>query len=183
MGWCRVCRTKAEKNRRHKKGTKPRKFSKIENNKKLCLHCNVFLDFSNFSPVKKGLGGLASYCRQCITKRPKNREIIRKNTNIYRVRHRERYLAQHRIHQFNRKHNIKVTVDGSVTDNFIQELLSRKICYYCNKEIDKKYRTIEHKEPLSRGGVHSAKNLEMVCFLCNCSKGSKTEREFKELLK
>jgi hypothetical protein len=37
----------------------------------------------------------------------------------------------------------------------------------------------EHKIPLSRGGTNEYANLAVACQYCNCSKGNKTEEEFK----
>lgn len=39
---------------------------------------------------------------------------------------------------------------------------------------------IEHKIPLSRGGLHAIENLDISCQSCNCSKNTKTVEEFRE---
>jgi len=53
------------------------------------------------------------------------------------------------------------------------------ICCYCKEKTPKKFRTLEHKQPLSRGGKHSSDNIVMSCLSCNCSKRNMTEEEFK----
>jgi len=172
--WCKSCRADLESERRRNNGISKKNYSYIKNNDKLCLHCNKEKDLSEFATSLRGLGGVASYCKECFTKRyPSNKEKARNYTAKYRKNNRERYLAQHRIHQFNRKSNIVATNDGSVTDEFLIKLYSTKICYICNKDIPLKRRTADHIIPLSKGGKHSAHNLKMACRKCNSAKGAK----------
>jgi len=53
-------------------------------------------------------------------------------------------------------------------------------CIYCFRPIEEKRDSLEHKIPLSRGGDNSLKNLAIACQSCNCTKGNKTEKEFKK---
>jgi 5-methylcytosine-specific restriction endonuclease McrA len=43
--------------------------------------------------------------------------------------------------------------------------------------------SIEHRIPLSRGGSNWPANLAPACKTCNSSKGTKTEKEYRELLR
>lgn len=104
----------------------------------------------------------------------------RESSLRWRRENRERYLAQHRLHQFNRKSLAKASSDGTVTTELLQELYSTETCAYCSGSIEIEQRTIDHAIPLSRGGPHSADNLVMACKSCNCSKSSKTPEEFTE---
>jgi 5-methylcytosine-specific restriction endonuclease McrA len=52
-------------------------------------------------------------------------------------------------------------------------------CIYCGSDENLQ---IEHRIPLARGGSDWAANLAPACKSCNCSKGTKTETEFKEFL-
>lgn len=172
--WCKLCRAVLENKRRREKGIVEKKLSSIENGKKLCLHCNIFLDLSAFSPSKKGIGGVSSYCRECFVKRhPNNKTKAVERTSRYRKRHRERYLASHRIHQFKRKYRITIADDGTITDEFLIDLYSTEVCYICNEKIPVENRTADHVIPLAKGGGHSAYNLKMACKQCNSSKGAK----------
>lgn len=54
-------------------------------------------------------------------------------------------------------------------------------CYLCYKKIRFGEDCIEHKTPLSRGGTNKKSNLAISCRSCNCSKGKKTEREYRNL--
>lgn len=177
--WCKKCKAEHEANKRRERGIKPRTFSKIEGDKKLCMKCKEMKSLSEFSPSLRGLGNVSAYCRLCQNKRPRNTEAERKATARYREKHRERWLALHRVHQFERKHRIKITSDGSVTDGFLKELYATENCYYCGEVVPRDKRTAEHKLPLIRGGAHSADNMVMACEGCNFSKQDKTEEEFK----
>lgn len=53
--------------------------------------------------------------------------------------------------------------------------------YYCGRLLDWKNRInspLEHKTPLSRGGVHGFDNWCIACRSCNSRKGTKTIEEF-----
>jgi 5-methylcytosine-specific restriction endonuclease McrA len=138
--------------------------------------------FCEFSPSSRGKLGLSAYCRECTNKRPRNLSDTRACTKRYREVNRERYLSAHRVHQFERKTRIKVTQDGSITDELLKDLYARTNCYYCGLFTESDKRTLDHKVSLARGGTHTANNVEMACWSCNCSKRDLSESEFKEKL-
>lgn len=90
-----------------------------------------------------------------------NPELYRAYQHAYRAR---RYAA----------------IDGSVTTEFIQALYRQEQCCYCNKEIPREDRTIDHIVPISRGGKHSTNNLAMCCGSCNSSKRNRLLSEWRQ---
>ena len=55
------------------------------------------------------------------------------------------------------------------------------ICYYCNKMLtDKDIVTVDHKTPISRGGLTTKENLVLACTDCNSEKDNMTEEEYYE---
>jgi len=50
-------------------------------------------------------------------------------------------------------------------------------CYYCQIPFQPNY-DLEHKIPLSRGGMHDISNIVLSCRSCNVKKGIKTDEEF-----
>ena len=59
-------------------------------------------------------------------------------------------------------------------------------CQYCRVELDywdeernKRGFTVDHRVPLSRGGVHSYENCVISCMPCNSSKSDMTEMEWR----
>ena len=80
---------------------------------------------------------------------------------------------------------------GELTLKTIQQVYDENIisnggvlkCIYCSKELTKKEATLEHKQPLSRGGTNDKGNLAITCEYCNKGKRDKTEAEFREYIK
>lgn len=163
--WCHSCRTEYNRNK-YFGGRKAKKAIKTETHKE-CMHCHVMT-------LREDMSG--SYCKPCYKARYYDKEKGRKYTAEYRKRNPERWRSIHRIHQFNRKSLIKATDDGTVTDEFLKELLSTKDCYWCKEEILEDQRTVEHLIELSSGGLHSASNLVMACFSCNSSRLNKGKK-------
>lgn len=48
-------------------------------------------------------------------------------------------------------------------------------CPYCGNPV----KEIDHKQPLSKGGMHTLENLQMLCLDCNRSKHDQTDEEFR----
>lgn len=183
-GQCRVCKTKAMKAHRLAAGIPVKRLSRIEDGRKLCLQCEEMKPLADFSPAKRGLGGVMAYCKECFLARyPVSREERRAATAAYRKRHPERWAAMHRLHQFERRTQIKATTDGSVTDAFLKALYATRDCIYCGTSTPREQRTADHKQPLSRGGHHTAANMVMACKPCNSAKSDMTFEEFMETLK
>jgi 5-methylcytosine-specific restriction endonuclease McrA len=53
-------------------------------------------------------------------------------------------------------------------------------CIYCLNTILFGQDTLEHKQPLVRGGTNEYNNLAIACQKCNSSKGKKTEEEYRK---
>ncbi len=56
--------------------------------------------------------------------------------------------------------------------------LQKYLCYYCKTPLDLATYHVDHKMPLSRGGLHAAANLACTCPTCNLRKGILTDVEF-----
>ena len=189
---CNSCKAADEKERRRRRGIPARRFSRIEDGKKLCLECGEMKLLEDFPPAitpgSIGLGGVASYCNPCNSKKyravtAEDRAKVAETSRKYRIRHRERWLANLRVYCFEYRTRKKVTTDGSVTDEVVKGLYGTTTCYYCKKETPLEDRTIDHKIPLSKEGKHIASNLAMACHGCNSSKQDKTEEEYLCYLK
>jgi hypothetical protein len=182
--YCKECAKASNTKLRRSKGQKEKRNSKIIGDTKLCIECNIFLPFNNFTKNTRGLAGRVSYCIPCSKVRSHNlyynKEASRIQTQKYRDENREYWRSKHRIHQAERRYKIKVQSDGTVTPAFCRELYSREICYFCNKCIPKDKRTLEHKHSIFKGGLHGASNIEMACLSCNSSKRHLSEEEFKD---
>ena len=56
------------------------------------------------------------------------------------------------------------------------------VCYYSGVPLKKDDFSIDHKQPLKRGGTHDFSNLCVCTKGMNTAKGALTEKEFKDLL-
>lgn len=183
-GQCRVCKTASEKARRERVGIPVKKLSVIEGGKKLCMCCREMKVISDFSPTERGLGGVAAYCKPCFSREYKgSKEERRLFTAAYRARHPERHKAAHRVRMFEYRTRKKVTADGSVTDDLLKALYGQEKCHYCSELTPRGKRTIDHRIALANEGTHTAGNLVMACWTCNCSKQDMSEEDFIKRIK
>lgn len=69
---------------------------------------------------------------------------------------------------------------GDVTPKEVRSLLEKsKYCGYCGVRFTSKMtKTIDHVQPLSKGGDHALKNLRVCCQKCNSSKNDKTPEDW-----
>lgn len=143
--------------------------------KKECFDCDLIKPISGFSPVSRGYAGVSAYCRKCSSRRRSSHPMHRANVYRWRLKNREKYLAQHSEHQHRRRASVS---DGTVTIVFTKKIYSQKRCYYCRRLTIRSKRTIDHKIPLSRYGRHSRLNIVMACSRCNSRKSAMTVKEF-----
>jgi 5-methylcytosine-specific restriction endonuclease McrA len=54
------------------------------------------------------------------------------------------------------------------------------LCYLCGNLLTEKQATLEHVQPITRGGNDKPENIKIACKSCNSSKRDKTLAEFKK---
>lgn len=149
---------------------------------KECFHCDELLPLSLFRSNARGYAGVVAYCKPCAQERDKSRENYRartaKRTRDWR-RNNETWKTWHARYMTKRRLLILAQSTGRVTSAVVAAIYNTETCYYCGNYTDEKRRTMEHKMPLSRGGLHDPDNLAMACLSCNCSKQDKTEEEYR----
>lgn len=59
---------------------------------------------------------------------------------------------------------------------------TERMCWYCREEMDIQDISLDHGEPISRGGTHKKENLVLCHKKCNLAKGDLTENEFHGLV-
>jgi hypothetical protein len=105
-------------------------------------------------------------------------------------RQRLRYSKEHhkkdRSKMLARKHKREALMlnqhDGTVTTKEIKRILEeRKTCPYCGNPIGKA--EIDHMDPISKGGLHSASNIIGCCHKCNSKKHTKSFVEWLSFIK
>lgn len=103
---------------------------------------------------------------------------------------REIYIAQNKAYrktekgiavmaQCNSKRRAALRIGEVTPDQLLELFRSADYCHYCRRLFSESLKkTLDHKTPLSRGGLHELSNLTIACGPCNYSKSSKTESEF-----
>lgn len=95
----------------------------------------------------------------------------------YKLKNLEGYIEYWKFHNNKRKAFKRNCDINDLTLEEWRDLLEAfPRCYYCNAT--DKVLTMDHRQPLSRGGNHTLSNVAPCCLSCNCSKGKKTEEEF-----
>ena len=56
--------------------------------------------------------------------------------------------------------------------------LGKGVCHYCEGRFSPSDLTMDHRQPIARGGVTSKSNVVPACKACNTEKQSKTASEF-----
>lgn len=179
---------------------------------KTCKTCGRVLDVELFYRHYTNLDGRSGSCIKC-TKvrmarwRDKNRPLIAKlaKNNNAKPKHRQQCREWQRLNSdrarlHNRRSRAKhpetmrrfkharaarlMSADvGDVTSEFLRGLYKTwsGTCPLCNRERCKP--SIDHKVPLSRGGLHCQDNLWLICVNCNSRKRALTVDEFFNLLR
>jgi 5-methylcytosine-specific restriction endonuclease McrA len=110
--------------------------------------------------------------------------VNRRLTEVARYALRYRFdpiFRQKEIHrQGNRKAVIAARDDGTV--DFGPLYTERKRCPYCSTKLSFVNRVLDHMDPVSKGGAHSASNITVCCIPCNTRKGHKTFAHWLSLL-
>lgn len=183
--FCKSCVRINNRKYAEKKGIPEKFIPLITTTHKQCGMCKELKPFGDYTKSKRGRNGIATYCKPCMSQyqlKYTPLEERRIKTQAYRDSNREWWRSLHRLNQYNRRSTIASVSDGTVTKDFVKKVYAETHCYYCNEETPEKFRTLEHKQPLKKRGLHSALNITMACLSCNTSKSSKTEEEFNKYI-
>jgi len=60
--------------------------------------------------------------------------------------------------------------------------IERGVCYYCGKRVPPEELTMDHRIPLSRGGLSTRENIVCACKSCNTKKKNLSPLEWEEYL-
>lgn len=89
----------------------------------------------------------------------------------------KRWNANHRekaIQYVNKRRALKARSGGAVTAEDIARLfqLQHGRCASCLRRLVSRWE-VDHRNPLSKGGLHDPSNIELLCLTCNRRKGAK----------
>lgn len=149
----------------------------------LCLECNRKRGRKNYYENReKEIERVKNYWEKNRDKRNELSQRFRDNNPGYYTKYFREYDKKRRNYkkqmEYKRRARAKNQL-GNVSDDIVDVLYAEQSgrCRYCHMFLRDSFH-LEHKIPLSRGGLHDDENLCLSCPSCNLSKGVKTEKEF-----
>lgn len=140
----------------------------------VCVTCKEDKPLEDFYPDKSRSIGVSSSCKSCQRKRFE--AIEKRDPERHRLAHKLRALRYwHRKHY---KLNESFTVNQIIG---IWESQGQR-CYYCAVLLALGDISVDHKNPVERGGTNGFFNLAVACIACNKAKGTMTEVEYRASL-
>jgi 5-methylcytosine-specific restriction endonuclease McrA len=105
-----------------------------------------------------------------------NRDRWNEWGKAWRKRNPEKVKAIWAAHRHKRK---AATKDGPTAAEILEWAKSvKRACYWCGVKLTLRTYTLDHYQPLSRGGEHAVHNFVMACSRCNCRKNARDPLEF-----
>jgi len=135
----------------------------------ICNKCSLAMSFEHFRVEKDDLMNIVfSYQRHFNLPDEKLYEFLKSTNDL-----------------FLKLQNVVLKPRKKITAKLRRDMINDagNKCYYCGDLFKNKYLHIEHKTPISRGGLSNPGNLCVACKDCNMKKGVMTEKEFKKHLK
>lgn len=131
--------------------------------------------------------------KSCKTSHVLHREERLKKQKIYYHNNKEYFKDKNKKYRQNNKDYILLknnkrknfTKLGNISQHQINNLLliNNNQCFYCKIFVKRGINLhLDHKVPLSKGGIHHISNIVPACSSCNLSKGAKTFEEFISII-
>ena len=167
-----------------------------------CIKCREWKDKAGFNKVVKHSNGLDYICRQCRKiyynkTRERRIEVARlwNSTHPERNRINHKNWREHHLEKLKEKNKLWIKSPAGIianrrgrhkrraletmhtniaTKDEIHNLLKEQdnLCVSCDKNIAIDF-TIDHVQPLSKGGSMDIGNIQLLCKSCNSKKGTK----------
>lgn len=122
----------------------------------------------------------------------KNKVLISERNKIYHLKNKEkrnlscrkRYekdSIEYILRARERKILKTTTSDKTITVESLKLLIEKQKyrCIYCEKDLRETEKHLDHIIPISKGGIHSIKNVQWVCKDCNLSKKDEISERWK----
>lgn len=167
--------------------------TKVDKEGRVCTKCEEYKTWDNYSNSKKTVTGKASSCKKCNNSHTKATRKPR-NTKTERERQKESVAFLKRTDPLKfRSRNLRSGMRSRSTEGMYvptaKELemwlksIDNFVCYYTGVLLKHTDFSVDHKQPLNRGGDNSLENLCICTKQMNTTKGTMNEKEFKALLK
>lgn len=145
---------------------------------KTCTKCKSEKTVDSFHKDKSRSDGLRPWCKECSLEH--GRKWFKENPEkqaAARRRWDSNSRDKKRIHWQRYKANKVGAAQGFIPTLDEMKELYGDTCMY--PECTRKDIEIDHVVPLSKGGAHDISNFQLLCKSHNCSKGNRTEADYR----
>lgn len=144
---------------------------------KSCTLCARILDISNFNIRRASNDGLSSSCKECRNKaKAKYRKLFKDKINA--TNKTPKYKIKNAVLEANKAAK-RYGLTNIITEDELQPLIEAlDTCKYCQIDLKHNNWSLDHILALSIGGTNTIINIQLICCICNASKGNKTHDEF-----
>lgn len=167
--------------------------TKVDGEGRVCTKCEEYKTWDNFSNSKKTVTGKASSCKACnnthtkATRPKRNTKTVRESARASRAFLKKTDPLKLRSRNLRSGMRTRSTEGMYIpTAKELEEWLKAIkdfVCYYTGVQLKHTDFSVDHKQPLNRGGTNTLDNLCICTKQINTTKGTMTEKEFKSLLK
>ena len=185
----RAFRTEQSRKRRRRQKEQRLKDNKTleKKGKKVCSKCFKLRHLTEYSPSRKNRAfTLNKVCDECLTKiyelqRFSDYPELRKKSYLVNTVGRQHLARSLGVSMVDVKTK---DLDYVCHPQDLAELLvkAQQRCVYCRVELSPDNFSVDHVNPLSRGGEHSLHNLQPLCHDCNHLKHARDDAEFRVFL-
>lgn len=139
----------------------------------ICSTCKLEKSLADFQARKDRKIGRFTVCKECIVIRrnkwlAENRQAYNATGYAWRERNPHYKLSDNANRRAVRRHAFVEKIDRRIV--FQRD---EGICYLCNKPADPALWHLDHKMPLSKGGLHFYENVAVTHPRCNMIKHAK----------
>lgn len=134
-------------------------------------------------------GGGRKWCDACkvvVTREQRNAQMRRYysgDVGKARLRARKKDPKHEHNYRARRLERAAKADDGTVTTKVLRAEYARTHCPYCASPMQAKDKQLDHMQPLSLGGMHSACNVLVCCATCNTTKRNSPLTEWLSTLR
>jgi len=129
---------------------------------KRCIGCGNYKLEEDYYNMAASSDGLHRYCKDCCT--------VNRSLEAVRRRDRKNNVSGRQIH---RAKVLSVECDETITLAKIYKQ-AFGLCALCGLHVPPKKASIDHTQPLSKGGAHVWGNVQLTHLVCNLRKGART---------
>lgn len=119
------------------------------------------------------------WCRTCYNGYFRERRALGKTSTDaqrnWRAKNQERKVQNNANYLARKRTNAPIDSDITLDKVYARDL---GICKLCNTGCHRSDASIDHSQPVSRGGSHTWDNVQLAHFICNARKGNKTMEEW-----